>query len=125
MRIDCSLVALCLCLWGVGRGANAGALQPPQQPRRLYTRAALHHRAAAKLSGAAAAAGFQLDQHAFESAFYAFDPDRNQTLNVTEFMGLSVFAQSTARIFGAFDPQRSGRITLDYNQFVYAVSNCR
>lgn len=38
---------------------------------------------------------------------------------------MSVFCQSTARIFGAFDPQRSGRITLDYNQFVYGVSNCR
>jgi hypothetical protein len=72
-----------------------------------------------------AAAGFHLDQHSFEAAFAAFDPDQTHSLSVTEYMGFTVFLQGTAQIFGAFDPQRQGRITLDYNQFVYAVSSCR
>jgi hypothetical protein len=72
-----------------------------------------------------AGAGFHLDQHAFEAAFSSFDPDRNNVSSVTEFMGLCVFMRGTAQIFGAFDPQRQGRITLDYNQFVYAASSCR
>lgn len=32
-------------------------------------------------------------------------------------------AQTSARTFGAFDPQRRGVIQLNFNQFVYACSN--
>jgi hypothetical protein len=31
--------------------------------------------------------------------------------------------QGAARTFHAFDAQRTGRITLDFSQFVYAASN--
>jgi hypothetical protein len=71
------------------------------------------------------AAGFRMDQHAFEAAFSAFDPDNTHSLSVTEYMGMTVFFQGTVQMFGAFDPQHQGRVTLDYNQFVYAVSKCR
>lgn len=70
-------------------------------------------------------AGFTLDQHAFEAVFSSFDPDRSQACSVTEFMGLTVFLKCTAMVFSAFDPQKSGRVTFDYNQFVYASSSCR
>ena len=72
-----------------------------------------------------AAAGFKLDQHAFEALFYAYDPDRSGTCSLIEYMGVCTFLKSTALIYSAFDPQRTGRITLDYNQFVYAVSSCK
>jgi hypothetical protein len=72
-----------------------------------------------------AAAGFHLDQHAFEAAFSVFDPDKTHSLSVTEYMAMMVFFQGTVQTFGAFDPQRQGHVTLDYNQFVYAASKCR
>jgi hypothetical protein len=70
-------------------------------------------------------AGFRLDEHAFESAFSSFDPDRSQACNMIEFWELCVFMKLTAAIFGAFDARRTGNVTLDYNQFVYAASSCR
>ena len=70
-------------------------------------------------------AGFHLDQHAFGAAFAAFDPDRNGTLGTPEYVALSVFCKNTAAMFHAFDSQRSGRVGLDYNQFVYAAANCK
>lgn len=70
-------------------------------------------------------AGFRLDQHAFEALFTAFDPDRSQGLSLTEYMGMTAFLQMSTQMFSAFDPQRQGRITLDFNQFIFSVSNCR
>lgn len=71
------------------------------------------------------AAGFRLDSHSFQALFTAYDPDKSQNLGMAEFVAMTVFLRLTANMFGAFDPQRSGRITLDYNQFIYATSNCR
>ena len=70
-------------------------------------------------------AGFQLDKHAFEALFCAFDPDRSQGLSLTEYMGMATFLQMSTRTFTSFDPHRTGRITLDFNQWVYACANCR
>ena len=70
-------------------------------------------------------AGFRLDQHAFEALFAAFDPDRSQGLSLTEYMGMTTYLQMATQMFSAFDPQRQGRITLDFNQWIYAASNCR
>jgi hypothetical protein len=70
-------------------------------------------------------AGFQLDHHSFTAAFESFDPDRSNACSVIEFMGLSVFLLGTAKTFSAFDPQGMGTVTLDYNKFLYAASNCR
>jgi hypothetical protein len=70
-------------------------------------------------------AGFTLDAHAFEAMFVAFDPDKTQGLSMTEYMGLATFLQMATRIFTGFDPQRTGRITLDFNQWLYACANCR
>lgn len=70
-------------------------------------------------------AGFRLEQPAFECVFATFDPDSTNTLSLAEFMGLSVFLQSCSLTFQAFDAHRSGRVTLDFSQFVYAASNTR
>ncbi|CAD7701349.1 unnamed protein product [Ostreobium quekettii] len=70
-------------------------------------------------------AGFQLDQPAFTALVGAFDPDRNALLGVQEFIAMTLFLKSCSAIFTAFDPQRSGKVTLDFNQFVYAASNSR
>ena len=36
---------------------------------------------------------------------------------------LLLLVPATHRTFGAFDAQRTGRVTLDFNQFVYATSH--
>jgi Ca2+-binding EF-hand superfamily protein len=69
------------------------------------------------------AAGFQLDQPAFLAVFKAFDPDASQSLSLPEYIGMTLFLQSAAATFTAFDVQRSSRITLDFNQWIYAASN--
>jgi hypothetical protein len=70
-------------------------------------------------------AGFRLDSHSFEALFSAFDPDRSQSMSLTEYIGMTAFVQMTTRMFTAFDPQRSGRVCLDFNQWTYACANCR
>lgn len=42
-----------------------------------------------------------------------------------EYIATCVFLRNTAAIFQAFDTMRSGRVSMDYNQFVYAASNCK
>lgn len=42
-----------------------------------------------------------------------------------EYIATCVFLRNTAAIFQAFDTSRQGRVSMDYNQFVYAASNCK
>lgn len=72
---------------------------------------------------ALSSAGFMLDQPAFAALFTAFDPDKSGSLCLPEYIGLTLFLQSATATFTAFDAQRTGRITLDFNQWVYAASN--
>lgn len=89
-----------------------------------YCRAA-PRRTAAHSPARCPCAGFNLDRHAFEAVFTSYDPDNSQSCSITEFMGLTVFLKSTAMVFTAFDPHKSGKVALDYNQFVYAAASCR
>ncbi|GMH33023.1 hypothetical protein BSKO_00857 [Bryopsis sp. KO-2023] len=70
-------------------------------------------------------AGFRLDQHAFSAMVRAFDPDRNGQLGLAEFIAMTLFLKSAAATFSAFDPHQTGRVTLDFSQFIYASSNIR
>eukprot|EP01060_Flectonema_neradi_P004466 TRINITY_DN1288_c1_g1_i5.p1 TRINITY_DN1288_c1_g1~~TRINITY_DN1288_c1_g1_i5.p1 ORF type:complete len:187 (+),score=23.44 TRINITY_DN1288_c1_g1_i5:134-694(+) len=70
-------------------------------------------------------AGYALDQHAFYSCIRTYDPDRNGKLSMTEYVGLCAFLQITYNTFAAFDTQRTGRVNLDLNQFVYSVAQCK
>ena len=55
----------------------------------------------------------------------AFDPDRNGQLGLAEFIAMTLFLKSCAATFAAFDTQNTGRIQLDFNQFIYACGNVR
>lgn len=70
-------------------------------------------------------AGFRLDGPAFDCVFTTFDPDSTGTLSLAEFIGMSVFLQACSLTFSAFDASKTGRVTLDFSQFVYAASNTR
>lgn len=64
-----------------------------------------------------------MDAPAFEALFTVYDPDRSGSTDIAEFVAMNIFLRSAQATFQAFDAQRQGRITLDYNQFVYAASN--
>ncbi len=68
-------------------------------------------------------AGYRLDGPAFEALFSAYDPDKSGSTDIAELVAMTVFLQGATATFQAFDVQRQGRITLDYNQFVYAASS--
>ncbi|GAB4818296.1 hypothetical protein N2152v2_005342 [Parachlorella kessleri] len=70
-------------------------------------------------------AGYRFDQPAFQALIKAFDPDRNGKFGLDEFIAMSVFLTSAGNVFRAFDAAKAGRVTLDFNQFLYAAANCR
>lgn len=70
-------------------------------------------------------AGYKFDQPAFQAVLRTFDPDRNGQFSLAEYIAMSCFLQCAANTFRAFDSQGGGRITLDFNQFLYAAANCR
>lgn len=70
------------------------------------------------------AAGFKLEEPAFESMFEAYDPDRSQTLNMPAFIGMTLFLSSATNAFQAFDTGNAGTVAFDYSQFIYAAASC-
>ncbi|GIL47881.1 hypothetical protein Vafri_4511 [Volvox africanus] len=68
-------------------------------------------------------AGFQLDNPVLAAMMSRHDPDNSGTLTLDEYIRMCLFLQSCVRTFTAFDPQRSGQIRLDFNQWVYAASH--
>eukprot|EP00803_Ostreobium_quekettii_P002857 evm.model.scf_168.9 EVM.evm.TU.scf_168.9 scf_168:64105-67522(+) len=67
--------------------------------------------------------GFNIERHAFDTMVKAFDPNRTASLDLAAYIALSLFLKSAAATFAAFDPNKTGRITLDFNQFLYAAAN--
>jgi Ca2+-binding EF-hand superfamily protein len=75
---------------------------------------------------ALAYAGYgDVDQTAIEHACRAFDPDRSNDLGNDQFIGLFLFLAAAKKVFESFDRDKSGRISLDLNQFIYASSKTR
>lgn len=68
-------------------------------------------------------AGFQLDEVAFATLFKSFNPDCTGYLSIAEYIALTLFLQSASATFEAFDRQKKGSITLDFNQWIYAAAN--
>lgn len=68
-------------------------------------------------------AGFQLDEVAFATLFKSFNPDCTGYLSIAEYIAMTLFLQSASATFEAFDRQRKGAITLDFNQWIYATAN--
>ncbi|KAH7445354.1 hypothetical protein KP509_01G004100 [Ceratopteris richardii] len=70
-------------------------------------------------------AGYRLDQPAFYTACQSFDKKKQGKFRLDDYISLCIFLQSARNLFGAFDTQREGRISLDFNQFVYCAANLR
>lgn len=68
-------------------------------------------------------AGFNLDPPVVTAMMTRHDPDNNKAMSLDEFIRMCLFLQSCVRTFTAFDPQRTGRVTLDFGQFVYAAAH--
>lgn len=70
-------------------------------------------------------AGFSLDQPSFLTTCQSFDPRRLGKFEEHDFISICIFLQSAKNLFSAFDSTRQGRISLDYNQFIYCAANLR
>lgn len=68
-------------------------------------------------------AGFELDEVAFATLFKSFNPDCTSYLSIAEYIAMTLFLQSASATFEAFDRQKKGAITLDFNQWIYATAN--
>ena len=68
-------------------------------------------------------AGFQLDEMAFATLFRTFDPECSDWLSIAEYIAMTLFLQSASATFEAFDQQRQGVVTLNFNQWIYATAN--
>mmetsp|Transcript_2968 Transcript_2968/g.5224 ORF Transcript_2968/g.5224 Transcript_2968/m.5224 type:complete len:169 (+) Transcript_2968:97-603(+) len=68
--------------------------------------------------------GFILDEPAFRNLMKSFDPDNNG-VSSGEFLIIAVYLASAKSVFGAFDRQHSGSVSLSYDQFVYCASLLR
>ncbi|PRW57843.1 sorcin-like [Chlorella sorokiniana] len=69
--------------------------------------------------------GYRLEGPALTATCQAFDPDRNGRFGLPEYTMLCLFLKSCQNIFRAFDPQGTGRISLDVSQFVYCAAHTK
>jgi hypothetical protein len=70
-------------------------------------------------------AGFSLDQPSFLTTCQSFDSKRSGKFEENDFISICIFLQSAKNLFTAFDTTRQGRISLDFNQFIYCAANLR
>ncbi|XP_054787656.1 uncharacterized protein LOC129293621 isoform X2 [Prosopis cineraria] len=68
--------------------------------------------------------GFMLDSPAFYTVCESFDQSKNGRFRLDDFISLCIFVQSARNLFNSFDTAKQGRVTLDFNQFVYC-SECK
>ncbi|XP_066359453.1 uncharacterized protein [Miscanthus floridulus] len=69
--------------------------------------------------------GFSLDSPAFYTVCESFDKSKKGMIQLDEFISLCIFVQSALNLFNSFDTSKQGRVTFDFNQFVYCTANCR
>lgn len=69
--------------------------------------------------------GFSLDSPAFYTVCESFDQNKRGMVQLDDFISLCIFVQSARNLFNSFDTSKQGRVTLDFNQFVYCTANCR
>lgn len=68
-------------------------------------------------------AGYSLDDPALRVVFNRFDPSRSGALCLPEFLALTLFMRSSTATFNAFDAERTGQITVNFNQFLYCCAH--
>ena len=66
-----------------------------------------------------------VDETAIKHACKAFDPDQSNDLSSDQYIGLVLFLTAARKVFTSFDRDGSGKITVDFNQFVYATAKTR
>jgi len=69
--------------------------------------------------------GIALEPPVLARCFETFDPNQSGSLCLPEFVVFSVFLEECRATFAAFDPDRTGTITLDLQQFMFAGANLR
>jgi Ca2+-binding EF-hand superfamily protein len=70
-------------------------------------------------------AGYSLDRPSFYTVCQSFDNEKSGNFRLDDFMSICIFLQSAQNLFTAFDTERTGHVTLDFNQFVYCSANLR
>ncbi|KAJ7558073.1 hypothetical protein O6H91_04G024000 [Diphasiastrum complanatum] len=70
-------------------------------------------------------AGYPLDRPSFYTTCQSFDRNRTGKFRLDDFISMCIFLQSAKNLFGAFDTSKEGRVSLDFNQFVYCSANLR
>ncbi|OWM80495.1 hypothetical protein CDL15_Pgr019775 [Punica granatum] len=63
--------------------------------------------------------GFSLDSPSFYTVCESFDQKKNGRFRLDDFISLCIFIQSARNLFNSFDTAKQGRVSLDFNQFVY------
>ena len=69
--------------------------------------------------------GHQLDDTPFYSCCKSFDPDRSAKLALQQFVAMAFFLDGGKAVFAAYDKNKTGSITVNFSQFVYACSQTR
>lgn len=58
----------------------------------------------------------------FYTLCQSYDFNRTGIIGLDSFIAMAVMLENARRLHAAFDPQRSGRATFDYNQFVWTLA---
>nr|XP_029116676.1 sorcin isoform X7 [Elaeis guineensis] len=56
-----------------------------------------------------------------DDVYASFDKNKMGMVRLDEFISLCIFVQSACNLFNSFDTPKQGRVTLDFNQFVYCI----
>lgn len=80
----------------------------------------------AQLRDAVSEVGYDfLEPPAFQAVCDAFDPNRESVFDLTVFYSIIAFLKATISTFRCFDAHRTGQVTMNMNQFVYAAAFTR
>lgn len=66
---------------------------------------------------------YKLDREVFIRLMKTFDPEENQTIDLTAFIRSSMILRGAKFAICAFDSSQPGAVSLDFNQFLYVASN--
>lgn len=69
--------------------------------------------------------GYALDHPAFYTLCESFDEAKKGKFRLDGFISICIFVQSARNLFTSYDTTGQGRVSLDFNQFVYCAASCR
>jgi Ca2+-binding EF-hand superfamily protein len=77
----------------------------------------------AEVQAALVRLGFALDDAVFRTVLQRFDPELKGRFTFPQFMEVSIFLGNLRRLFGFYDKEQEGKITLDMSTFCMAAVN--